>query len=158
MSDAPVAKVYHFPSQSKPGKFHEVLERRDGFLSCGCPVWIFNRRKTEPRSCSHTDQVRAGLVQPNVVHSQTDADRNARRNAPAVSRVDDRDSDGNYTSPREQEVMGRRRVRGQEHVNGVKSLVDQTREEANAKKLERVKERVSKEGMDVFPTKRKVNW
>jgi hypothetical protein len=79
MSDAPVAKVYHFPSQSKPGKFHEVLERTDGFLSCGCPVWIFNRRKTEPRSCSHTDQVRAGLVQPNVIHSQTDAERRAER-------------------------------------------------------------------------------
>jgi hypothetical protein len=171
MSNAPVAKVYYFPSSSKPGTHHEVLERTDGFLSCGCPVWIFNRRKTEPRSCSHTDKVKAGLVQPNIIHSQTDEekamigdrglatpastsqedsiDRNARRNRPAMDRVLGR----NLTRLRERITTNAQIAASQ--PGRVEERLD------NTKKLARIKERldkVKKDQLESAAPTRKVNW
>lgn len=170
----PVAKVYHVPSDSNPSKRWEVLERTDGFLSCSCPVWVFNKRKTEPRSCKHTEQVKGGLIESTTIYQETliertreaqaivertrQAEDHARRNATALGKFL---GDGSYTSPREQEVMGRGRRR---RVREAESPVDQN--EASARKLTRekqilqkIKERMEQESpMQVFPTKRKVNW
>lgn len=48
-----------FKSKSKSGeRTHAVkLNSETGHLSCGCPVWIYNRNGD--RTCYHTEKVRA---------------------------------------------------------------------------------------------------
>jgi len=157
----PVAKVYHVPSDSNPSKRWEVLERTDGSLSCSCPVWVFNKRKTEPRSCKHTEQVKGGLIEPTTTYQETTVER-TRRAEKVV------EHQRGYTSPREQEIMGRRRQRedsidrnARRNRPAIARVLGNDSEEvaSNARKLATIKERLSKDGnMDVFPTKRKVNW
>jgi hypothetical protein len=57
-----------------------------------------------------------------------------------------------YRDDREQQVRGAE----------FESLVKETQDETNKRKLARIAERLKKEtsteGMDIFPTKRKVNW
>ena len=47
--------VEEFPRSDGKGNWTVKL-RDDGVLTCGCPIWIFNRRGD--RTCKHTDRSR----------------------------------------------------------------------------------------------------
>lgn len=58
---APMEVIFswEFPSLSNPDKMHEVILRRNGESSCGCPGWIFLRKDKftgipQQRGCKHT--------------------------------------------------------------------------------------------------------
>jgi hypothetical protein len=157
MSNAPVAKVYHVPSDSNPSKRWEVLERTDGFLSCSCPVWVFNKRKTEPRSCKHTEQVKSGFISATTVYQETTVEQTRRAEKVVERQREDAiDRNARLNFPTANINAGRATRRNHPVVN---SAEESSQVSSNARKLAAIKERLSKEGnMEVFPTHRKVNW
>lgn len=58
VSVSPIEVVAEAESNSTPGKKHIVLYRphsKTSSLSCGCPIWIFNKKGD--RTCWHTDSL-----------------------------------------------------------------------------------------------------
>ena len=48
-----------FPSRSTPGKYHEIIEAKDGVIYCTCWAWKKNR------TCRHLETFKLEVVVPN---------------------------------------------------------------------------------------------
>lgn len=158
-----IVRTWTFRSESNPNKAYETILYDDGTLSCNCPGWT-QRCQGGFRTCKHVRMAEAGTADryAEAVWNAQDRNKLQERTRQAEKVVErqtaERLNRTRQTGTRIYRDDREQQVRGAEF----ESLVKETQDETNKRKLARIAERLKKEtsteGMDIFPTKRKVNW
>lgn len=75
MSERMKANTIKFPSASKANKVYETVIWSDGSVSCNCPAWIFNNKRT----CKHVLAIGQSVVNLSTVAPPTKTEQAVER-------------------------------------------------------------------------------